>query len=175
MAFLYHGKPEEMVGTSLIPLSKMIIERHDLYSKYLEKYKGREAVVERQIPLLECSWNDVVQLLPLHPLKLFELQQQLGLIDKIPDYQYFEIDPSKLDKNNTVVYFKSAPGDQFVTVKWLKDVDLDQLQGIPAETAAYYKSMVGTGEPVFNYQFVPHILYRGIIDISEARIIDLLT
>lgn len=175
MAFLYHGKPEEMVGTSLIPLSKMIIKRHDLYSKYLEKYKGREAVVERQIPLLDCSWNDVVQLLPLHPRKLFELQYQLGLIDRIPDYQYFEIDPAKLDINNTIVYFKSAPGDQNVTVKWFNEVELDNLQDVPAETAAYYKNMVGTGEPVFNYQFVPHILYRGSIDISEARIINLLT
>lgn len=171
--FFYHGVPPEFEGDELIPLIDMFAKRPDLHEKYLEKYKGREEVLERKIPLLNCSWDDVVQLLPLHPWQLFELQKELGLIDEIPDYQYFQIDPGTLDPAKTAVFFKTAPGDKNVTVKWLADVNLDELQLIPPATVDYYKSMIGTGEPVFNYQFVPHILYRGVIDIAAVPVVDL--
>ncbi len=128
-----------------------------------------EEILERKIPLLDCLWNDVVQLLPLHPLQLFELQKELGLITEIPDYKYYQIDVSALDPSQTVVYFKTAPGEENVTVKWLKDVQFEELQDIPEATRKYYESMVGTGEPVFNYQFVPHVVCRDTIDVSTAR------
>ncbi len=171
--YCYHGVPEDLRGNQLIPLNEMMKVDAELRDKYLEKYKGREEVLERKIPLLDCLWNDVVQLLPLLPRKLFELQQKLGLITELPDYRYFRIDPSALDPDKTVVFFKTAPGDEHVTVKWLRDVDLTEIQDIPLATRGYYESMVGTGEPVFNYQFVPHIVYHGTIDISSAKTIRL--
>lgn len=171
MIYFYHGIPEDMRGDKLIPLNKMLEVDAELREKYLEKYKGREEILERKIPLLDCLWNDVVQLLPLHPRKLFELQKELGLINEIPDYKYFEIDRATLDPQQTVVYFKTAQGEEHVTIKWLSDVNLDDLQDIPPATAGYYKSMIGTGEPVFNYQFVPHIVYKGTVDVSSVKTI----
>lgn len=173
MNYFYHGIPEDMKGDSLIPLNEMLSVDPELRAKYLEKYKGREEILERKIPLLDCLWNDVVQLLPLHPSKLFELQQELGIVDKLPDYRYFQIETSQLEPSKTVVYFKTAPGEENVTVKWLADVNLDDLQDVPPATLEYYKSMIGTGEPVFNYQFVPHIVYRGTIDVASAKIVSL--
>lgn len=173
MSYFYHGIPEDMKGDSLIPLTEMMSVDSELREKYLEKYKGREEILERKIPLLDCLWNDVVQLLPLHPKKLFELQQELGIVEELPDYRYFQIETSQLDPSKTVVYFKTASGEENVTVKWLSDVNLDDLQDIPLATSEYYKSMVDTGEPVFNYQFVPHIIYRGTIDVSSAKVASL--
>jgi len=167
--FFYHGVPDDLEGDELIPLTEIFKKRPDLHAKYLEKYKGREEILQRRIPLLDCGWNDVVQLLPLHPRQLFELQQRLGLIEELPEYHYFEIDPASLDPNRTVVYFKTAPGDENVTVQWLNDVDMSSLQQIPQATEDYYRSMVGTGEPVFNYQFVPHVVCRGSVDITDSR------
>lgn len=171
--YFYHGIPEDMKGTELIPLNKMLEVDPELRAQYLEKYKGREEILGRKIPLLDCLWNDVVQLLPLHPRQLFELQKELGLIPEIPSYKYYQIDTSTLDPSQTVVYFKTAPGEENVTVKWLKDVQLEELQSIPEATRKYYESMVGTGEPVFNYQFVPHIIYKGAVDVSSAQVINL--
>lgn len=173
MPYIYHGKPEEMRGNNLIPLNRLLEVDSNLQVKYLEKYKGREEILERKIPLLNCLWNDVVQLLPLHPLSLFELQKHMRLIPEIPDYQYFEIDMNILDMSKAVVYFKTAPGEEHATVKWLKDVSFDELQAIPKATREYYASMAGKDEPVFNYQFVPHIVYRGTVDVSSSSIINL--
>lgn len=162
-----------MKGTELIPLNKMLEVDPELRAKYLEKYNGREEILKRKIPLLNCLWNDVVQLLPLHPRQLFELQKELDLIKEIPDYRYYRINIDALDPLQTVVYFKIAPGEENVTVKWLRDVQLEELHGIPEATRKYYESMVGTDEPVFNYQFVPHIIYKGTVDVSSAQVINL--
>lgn len=162
-----------MKGSELITLNQMFAKDSKLHQKYLKKYEGREEILERRIPLLDCLWNDVVQLLPLHPRKLFELQLRLGLVNEIPDYKYFQINPTILNLHNAAVYFKTAPGEDNVTMKWLKDVKLGELQEIPDATIKYYESMVGTGEPVFNYQFVPHVLYRGSIDISKSKVISI--
>ena len=171
--YFYHGIPEDMKGTELIPLNKMLEVDPELRAKYLEKYNGREEILKRKIPLLNCLWNDVVQLLPLHPRQLFELQKELDLIKEIPDYRYYRINIDALDPLQTVVYFKTAPGEENVTVKWLRDVQLEELHGIPEATRKYYESMVGTDEPVFNYQFVPHIIYKGTVDVSSAQVINL--
>lgn len=162
-----------MRGNELVPLSKMLEIDPELRATYLKKYKGREEILERKIPLLDCGWNDVVQLLPLHPLQLFKLQKHLGNIDAIPDYKYYKVDISKLDPAKTVVYFKTAPGEENTTVKWMKDVNLKHLQVIPKATQEYYANLVGKDEPVFNYQFVPHILYKGVIDVSSAGVTSL--
>lgn len=162
-----------MRGDKLIPLSQMQSKDLELHDKYLEKYKGREEIVERKIPLLGCLWNDVVQLLPLHPKKVFECQMKLGLITTMPNYKYFEIDLSTLDPKRTVVYFKTAPGEENVTVKWLRDVNLDELQEVPDATRRYYESLVGKDEPVFNYQFVPHVVYMGVVDVASSGVVNI--
>ncbi len=173
MNLIYHAVPEPMIGTQLIPLNQMQTSMVDIRDKNLAKYKGREEILERRIPLLDCLWNDVIQFLPLHPQKVFELQQELGLIPSVPPYRYYEIDLDSLDPARTVVFFKTAPGEENTGVKWLKDVDFDSLQEIPEATSAYYKTLVGTGERPFNYQFIPHVVHKGAVDISSADIVTL--
>ena len=156
-----------------MPLNHLQVVLPDLYQTYSAKYKGREQIMQRRIPLLNCLWSDVVQFLPLHPQQIFELQKELGLIPEVPPYRFFEIDVTLLDPGKTVVYFKTAPGEENVTVKWLRDVGLADLQTIPDATRQYYESLLGSGELPFNYQFIPHVLYQGTVDISTTPIIAL--
>jgi hypothetical protein len=173
MQYIYHAVPEDFVGDKLVPLSEMHHLDRSLKEKYLEKYQGRESILERRIPILNCLWNDVVQFLPIHPRKIFELQVELGIIPEVPSYTFFRIDISLLEENKTVVFFKSKAGEENVNVASLADVDFDSLQSIPESTKDYFRSTIGTGELPFNYQFVPHILYRGSVDITEQKIISL--
>ena len=173
MSFIYHGVPENMRGTTLMPLSMMQQEMPDLFQNQLKKYSGREEITERRIDLLNCLWTEVVQFLPLHPQIVFDLQKTLGLIPEVPPYRFFEIDLSELDPAHAAIYFKTAEGEENSQVKRLDEVDWENLQGVPPATRKYYASLVGTGELPFNYQFIPHVLYRGTVDISKARIIEL--
>jgi hypothetical protein len=118
-------------------------------------------------------WNDVVQFLPTHPRKVFELQRDLGLIPKVPPYKFYEINTDSLDPDKLVIFFKTAPGEENTEVRWLHDVDLSSLQTVQKATLEYYKSLIGTGELPFNYQFIPHVLYKGTVDITNVNIITL--
>ena len=173
MHYVYHGVPEKMIGNNLVPLNNMQNIDDTLRNSYLKKYKGREDILERKIPLLDCLWNDVVQFLPFHPQKIFELQRRLGFLKIIPSYRFYKINLSLLERERTVVYFKSSPGEDSAVVKWLGVVDFDAIQQIPTATVDYYRSVRKTNELPFNYQFVPHILYKGEVNISSAEIITL--
>lgn len=173
MRYVYHGVPEKMEGSELIPLVRMQSTHPELYTKYIEKYQGREEIMQRKVPLLDCLWNDVVQFLPVHPLKVFKLQVELGIIPSVPDYKYFEIDSNAFDLNRAVVFFKTASGEENTVVKWLRDVNLAEFQEVPQATIDYFTTLVGTGELPFNYQFIPHVLYQGGADVSKASIISL--
>ncbi len=173
MNYVYHGVPEKMVGTKLIPLNDMPNSMAPVRELNLSKYKGRKEILKRKIPLLDCLWNDVVQFLPMHPRKVFELQVELGLIPELPPYKFYEIPVTSLDADRTVVFFKTAPGEENTEVKWLKDVNFSSMSEIPVPTVDYFKSLIGTGELPFNYQFIPHIVHQGSVDISRSRIITL--
>lgn len=97
----------------------------------------------------------------------------MGLIPKVHDAKFFEIPVESFDPDKTAVFFKTAPGEENVTVKWIKDVDFYTLTEIPEATINYYKSLIGTGELPFNYQFIPHILYKSDLDISNIKVISL--
>jgi hypothetical protein len=171
MQYIYHAVPENMVGDSLIPLNLMPESMTVIHDAQLAKYEGREHVLEHKIPLLDCLWNDVVQFTPVHPKEVFELQVKMGIIPKIPAYRYFEIDLTTFDPTKTAIFFKTAPGEENSEVKWLKDVNFADLTAIPEATKQYYQGVVGTGELPFNYQFIPHVLHKGPVDVSKSQII----
>lgn len=171
MKFIYHHVPDPMIGSRLIPLNKMPENMVDIKNKNLKKYKDRKEILDRKIPLLNCLWNDVSQFVPINPQKIFQLQKELGLIKKAPNYQFYKIPLDSFDPTKSVVFFKTGPGEENVSVKWLKDVDFKSLQKIPKPTVEYYESLVGSGELPFNYQFIPHILCMDSLDISKTEII----
>lgn len=138
-----------------------------------KKYAGRPEMLKKKIQLLDCLWNDVVQLLPLHPKKVFEQQKQFGLIPDVPPYKFYQIDPAQLDPKKTVIYFKTAAGEENSYTRWLSEVNLGTIQGLPPATIEYYRSLIGSGELPFNYQFIPHVMHQGKIDVSGAEIITL--
>lgn len=173
MFYIYHNVPAEMIGTELLPLTEMSKVRPDLSDKYTEKYQGREEIMERHVPVLDCSWNEVVQFLPFHPSKAFGLQVEMGILPEMPHYKFFEIPLDLLDPAKTAVYFKTAPGEENAEVKMLQDVNFATIQDMPEATKDYYQTLVGTGELPFNYQFVPHVLYKGTLDVSSVKTITL--
>ena len=64
---LDHLIPKNLKGDLLLPLNEIRKEDEELYQSHGKKYKGREALMECNIPRLNCKWNDVIFLLPVHP------------------------------------------------------------------------------------------------------------
>lgn len=64
--YVYHFKRKNMVGSKLIPLNKLKNIYPDIYKEHVKKYVGREKLLTKNIPLLDCLWNDVLHLSPIN-------------------------------------------------------------------------------------------------------------
>ena len=171
--YVYHRKPPIMVGDLLIPLNTFQQTMPELYIAYASKYKGREELLDLQVPKLNCKWNDVLHLTPIHPALLYQALTQTGHTPQ-EGIQYYEIPVSKLDASCTVVFHYthddgSMTDDQiqFLTPTVLSRV----IKTVPSVTLDYYKECMSKKcKPASHYR-IPHILTMGSIDVSKCRII----
>ena len=107
MDYVYHMVPKDMKGEVLISLNEIKSNYPELYKIYSKKYLNhpeRESLLLRSIPKLNCLWNDVIFLLPLHPYYVYEALQSLGVSIK-KDLMFYEIPTERLIGNKNAVYF----------------------------------------------------------------------
>jgi len=60
----------------------------EIYQQAISKYEGREELLKLVIPTLNCLWNDVVFLSPLHPHKHYEAYSKIGFTPR--NLQFFK-------------------------------------------------------------------------------------
>lgn len=173
MSFVYHRVPENMVGEILYPMNRLNEVSGKLYKLYKDGYEGREILLKREIPYLNCLWNDVLHCLPLHPKTVITAMKQEGVNNpEIQKFKYFQIDTDKdIDIEKAVVYFRNGSND--IEFKRAKDVSLKKLSSVPDIARQNYRDVVRTGEPLFPYHGIPHFLYEGAIDTKGLDIISL--
>ena len=164
---LYHRVPKDMRDNILLPLSGIKDKHPDLYEKILLKYKGREHFLEDSVPSFYCDWKDVINFSPVHPSILKEaLEKEKG---KLPEWEFFEIDPHILNKKDAIVYKFTNIGDK-ITKDDFEKYDpnkISQYSEMPQETIDYYKDEIKNGRVPFLFHKIPHVLYKGNIDISD--------
>lgn len=162
-----------MEGSILYPLNQL---KHVLPAAYVaevEKYRGRETVLAKQIPPLSCLWNDVLHLTAVHP---DVLKSALSASGKDFDLHFYEIDVTTLDRRRLIVYLYRTPsfGDEPIPLDEWEQFDVARLPpyaSIPQQTLEYYRETISQGRDPLLFPLVPHIFYRGAIDISNARVI----
>jgi len=173
MIYLYHMVPPDQSGTTLYPLNQLRDINPELYKQKASKYTGREHVTERQIPLLDCLWNDVLHLSPIPPHKLKAVLLAAGMEDR--QFSYYQIVPALFAPKNTVIYLHQstdrviAPEDsEFVPY----DIErLPELVHIPEWTQQYYAQQYTNGDKPLRFLGIPHILHKGTIDTTNLPIV----
>ena len=155
-----------MQGSILFPLNELKEIFPDVFAKAMKKYSWREKLLDQHIAPLDCLWNDVIHLSPVHPAKLKHAMQKAGRPMNF-DWKFYEIDASLLDPTKTVVYIGS-PSDMIETDFFAFDPnDLEKYSTVPEATKVYYKRIADRGERPLTFHLIPHILFRGSIDISH--------
>ena len=107
--YIYHGVPKEMIGDKLIPLNSLGKTYPHLYERYLKKYFNhpeRPKLLKRQVPKLNCLWNDVLHFLALHPNHVYEVITSLGIKTK-EELQFYKIPIQILKNNKNAIYLYS--------------------------------------------------------------------
>ncbi|HEY1074819.1 MAG TPA: hypothetical protein VGE59_03940 [Patescibacteria group bacterium] len=178
MHYLYHMVPKDLVGDILYPLNKLKLLDPELYDKKTKKYQGREYQLELKVPPLNCLWNDVLHLSPIHPQEVVDTLKACG--DTGPyTHRCYQIDPYFLDKELTTVFLYSkpkerrprfeVPADDFIDYDPNK---IEQYAHYSQLTKDYFCRMYADGKYPLLYHFVPHILYKGTINVSNLPIIE---
>lgn len=173
MHYLYHMVPKDQQGTVLEPLNQLKESRPDLYAEKVKKYEGREHVMERTIPILDCLWNDVLHLSPIPPSDLKTALLEAGMENK--EFNFYQIDSRSLAPDKTVVYMhrstdKLMQPDDSEFVRFSSEL-LEDIKHVPRISKEYFREKYSAGEKPLLFLGIPHILYRGTLDTTNLPVV----
>ena len=174
MQYLYHFVPENLQGKILYPLNVLKEKYPEAYSKHVKKYIGREKLLELKIPHLDCLWNDVIHLSAVDPKEVKQALVEAGMPEQFT-MSFYVIDPSTLDPKYAIVYL--YPDDRGVLDAKPEDFKpynadtIGSYSHLPIATKEFYRAMYAQGKLPHMYHRVPHIFYKGSLDISDFPII----
>ena len=172
--YLYHIYPKKMRGDVLLPMNRLKSDHPDLFAHYVETYKDRTHVLERNIPILNCLWNDVIHTTNVCPRAFFNALKYAGR-DPIPDIAWLKI-PLRLATMNPCVVCScrtTTESRKIIPDNEIAPFDLSKFRSghLDQRTIEYYKEQVGKAQRVLLFQGVAHFLIYGEIDISECEIV----
>jgi len=171
--YLYHWVPKNMKGTILYPLNQLKDTEPEIYDEHVQKYVGRERLLTRTIPYLNCLWNDVLHLTAVHPVKVKDAMIKAG--KKVGPLQFYsyEIPINMITGSNSIVYlYKNEKSVLDETMYELFNIDhMDQYNKISDATIDYYRKCFQESRKPLVYHLVPHILYMGSIDTAGLNIV----
>jgi hypothetical protein len=180
VSFIYHSVPKKLSGKVLYPLNQLKVHFPEVYTIHAKKYVGRERLMQRQVFPLNCLWNDVLHCSPVHPAQIRDAFINIGL-DWHPRL-WFIIHPTSVgfSEENTVIFLRTllkvpeqlddfnCSSTKFVP---FSEERLSNIVKLPTATLEYWKFTKAAGEAPFLFNFVPHILYRGTIEIQDLDLI----
>lgn len=177
--FVYHFKPKNMVGDLLIPLNQLRDKHPKTYAEHVTKYKGREKLLEETIPLLNCLWNDVLHISPIHPQIVIDTWRQEGLYSYagIPEQiEVYKIPVDLLKEETTVCYqsfnFDFNSYNPELDKFWSFQSSLFQEQTkVDPKQLDIWKSDYNAGRMFMWYSHTMHILAKQEIDITSCELI----
>ena len=174
MMYLYHWVPKDMKGDILYPLNVLKNEHPELYDIKASKYVGREKVMQQVIPALNCLWNDVLHFTAVHPSVVKEALINAGS-KKDFDMSCYEIDPNLLDPEKTIVYLYEHDSvvDKMSIENFAKydPNDIEKYSHLTQKTKDYYKEMFDQGKKPLVFHGVPHIFYKGNLNVKKLPIV----
>ena len=175
---LYHILPSPCAGTVLYPLNQLKRIDADRYQAHRRKYRGREALLHRIIPPLNCLWNDVLHFSPVHPALLRDLKRDVGLSWPAGGRDIAAINPAELEFNetNTTIWIPrpKKKGDFWIDPAEFLPFDIDQirkLRDLPDITRTHYADCARNGTQPFLFVGIPHILHLGRLRLTDCQII----
>lgn len=173
MFYLYHKVPQNGVkGNVLYPLNILKNIYPYLYQFEVAKYTGREKDMQKVIPVLNCMWNDVLHLSPVSPRDICKELIVAGRKDDF-SFTYFKVDPSVIERANAVIYLFSYDNngaiDNNEIVPYAPEL-VSKYTQVTSLAKKNYQRQIAAGKKALLYYGLPHILYKGCINIQNIPV-----
>lgn len=181
--YVYHRVPPDLRGTTLYPLNQLEGRFPDLYSRLQENYASRRDIAALRIPPLgNCLWNDVLHLCPVHPARIKDALADAGHELPEPWRRFYQIDARLLEAASAVIYplltvfwsgrFDIEEASRQIAQECLPfDTDrLSEFVDVPEAARSYYASVSPGGPPPILFLHIPHVLYKGQLDLRSPGV-----
>ncbi|MGI9281721.1 MAG: hypothetical protein ACR2PX_19115 [Endozoicomonas sp.] len=175
---LYHRVPETMKFDRLLPLNKLEQKDEELYKENNWKYLHRLELKKKMVPHLNCLWNDVIHMTPVHPSAVNAALKRAGYTPG-NNSRWFEICPEKLNfsKKNSVIFlypdkqlnYLESPEEDYLPFEINK---LEGLEVLRDEVEDYYRESKAKDERPMTFHLVPHVLYQGELLFEAMNMIE---
>jgi hypothetical protein len=178
MSYIYHIVPNPFVGTQLIPLNEMEKEG-ELYKKHAKKYIGRESLIEQNIPILNCLWNDVVQFSALNPQLIVDELKVLDPNFKLHRLEYFKIHVDQVAPHYDGVIFdrKNSEKKTFEIfddeVQRFNNDNYIELEEVPVLTREFWIDAILNKRKVLWFPYITHIFLKGRVDTRDFEVCEI--
>lgn len=170
MPYLYHMVPSVMEGSVLYPLNELKEIYPAAYERAFKKYDGRLKTTMEVVPTLgNCRWNDVLFFVAVHPAEVRQVQKEAGLKFNGP-LRAYQLELSKFDASLITSYFHVRNGARYFAP--FRPELLENYVNFQKDSLEYFKECKGSGRRPMIFGHVPHILYRGTVDITGVPIVE---
>lgn len=172
MNYLYHRVPlNGVIGDRLYPLNTLQEQDYSVYAQAVSKYKGRESIMEQRIPTLDCLWNDVLFMTAVKPEDLRRARESVRL--DLRSTRFFRFVAEELDHSLMTVWLAETSSKEEKDFVPFKPEDMPKYSVVPQKTLDYWKRMAEAGKPMLLFPHIPHILYRGSLDVRKAELVSI--
>jgi hypothetical protein len=131
--------------------------------------------MRQRIPPLNCTWSDVLHLAAVHPKEIDTTIERYGR--NLRFRKFIKIDPEELAPEDTTVFLcrDGVVGPNTPSNEWApyNPGEVGKYSVLPKETGEYYREEIESGRAPLLWYKVPHILYRGSLDIKNCEIVEL--
>ncbi len=176
--FVYHLKPEPMMGKMLLPLSELKNRFNEIYKIEDRKYTQRLETKEQRINTLNCLWNDVVHFSALSPQVILDEIRNVDPGHMPSRRKYLKLAVEHLTGSSAVVFRRDEkePWVDFSLhdheITPLVQEEYRELTKVPEKTKAFWKWATENNHPRYWFNYVPHVLVKGQVDMSKAEILE---
>ena len=172
MALLYHARPPEMRGDTLLPLNRLRDVYPDLYARERAKYDGRELLLELRIPILDVLWNDALHLAPIHPALLAAAWRAAGLSSPAWERDFFGIPVDRIASGRAVWFASGVLVDGRIDPADVTAFDAATYRELRDPPPTYHDHLRrNDGRPPRPFAHVPHVLVAAPVDVTGVAVV----
>lgn len=177
--YVYHFKRKNMIGDILMPLNMQKKNFPELYKDHVKKYIGREKLLTKKIPILDCLWNDVLHFSPINPQLILDVYKKEGLVPESRKGEVFDvyrIPINKLPKEQTICFqsynYDYDKFDPNLNKYWkFSAAEYYELLSVPDKQVEIWHQDLQAGRTLFWYSHIMHVLSKTEVNISDCEVL----
>lgn len=163
--FVYHRIPDPLEGRILYPMNQLEEKMPEIFAAHKKKYEGREELLQKKIPGLDCFWNDVLHFSTINPQLLVRALSGAG---NAPENQVAWLKvPIEYFSDKKCLYYDSGRVKGLETFNDFDSSSYLELTEVPERTFSYYKSCIDSGKSPLLFVGIPHLLLLDEIDVTK--------